>query len=245
MIRLGIISDVHGNLPALETALTALTQDGVTQIVCLGDVAVFGPQPLACVQRLRAEGIPVVAGNTDAWALNPVPHAHRDDDTPYFNDVEQWTAAQLDDQARRGLASFPPLLRLTLQEGLDLVAYHGTPQSFLAPIYPTTPAVELTQALAGEPAALYAGGHVHEQFVRRHGPALVLNPGSVGLPYFRTGEQRTVNPTYAEYAVIELREQGAAVSLRRASYPLQDLEDAVRMSGMPHADWWLTDWRQG
>ena len=90
----------------------------------------------------------------------------------------------------------------------------------------------------------YAGGHVHEQFVRRVGPALVLNPGSVGLPYFRSADGSTVNPTYAEYAVIDVDDQGLAVSLRRVGYRLAALEAAVRGSGMPHADWWLSDWRQ-
>lgn len=54
MTRLGISSDIHDNLPALEMVLSALEAGGVDRIICLGDVAVFGPQPLACVQRLRA-----------------------------------------------------------------------------------------------------------------------------------------------------------------------------------------------
>src|SRR5262249_39977038 len=64
-----IISDIHGNLPALEAVLAEIAAERVERIVCLGDVATLGPQPHEVIARLRGLGCPVVMGNTDADLL--------------------------------------------------------------------------------------------------------------------------------------------------------------------------------
>ena len=69
MPKIAIISDIHGNLPALEAALAEIAAEGIERIICLGDVATLGPQPRAVIARLRALGCPVVMGNTDAILL--------------------------------------------------------------------------------------------------------------------------------------------------------------------------------
>ena len=66
-----MISDIHGNVAALDAVLAEAAFEGYDEIVCLGDVAVLGPEPAACVDRLRALGdrIRVVRGNTDRYLL--------------------------------------------------------------------------------------------------------------------------------------------------------------------------------
>jgi predicted phosphodiesterase len=66
-VRIGLIADIHGNSVALETVLTELTRERVDRVVCLGDVAVLGPEPAAVMALLRELAFPVVMGNTDAW----------------------------------------------------------------------------------------------------------------------------------------------------------------------------------
>lgn len=68
-MRIALLSDIHGNLFALEAMLAMLTRETIDQIVCLGDVAMFGPQPCAVLARMQTVACPVVMGNTDAWAL--------------------------------------------------------------------------------------------------------------------------------------------------------------------------------
>ena len=111
------------------------------------------------------------------------------------------------------------------------------------PIRSTTPEDELTTMLAGHNATIMAGGHTHLQMVRRYANMLLINPGSVGLPFERTADGIR-NPPWAEFAIITVGEEGnVAVELRRVAYEIEPLIDAAVASGMPHADWWTNDWR--
>ena len=72
-MRIAIISDIHGNLVALEAALNDLKTEHMDRIVCLGDVVSGGPQPGEVVAHLKTLNGPVVMGNMDTWCLNPHP----------------------------------------------------------------------------------------------------------------------------------------------------------------------------
>src|SRR5215468_9372757 len=69
MEKIAIVSDIHGNLPALDAVLAEVAAEGIERVVCLGDVATLGPQPHEVIARLRGLGCPVVMGNTDADLL--------------------------------------------------------------------------------------------------------------------------------------------------------------------------------
>ncbi|MDQ3779247.1 MAG: metallophosphoesterase family protein [Chloroflexota bacterium] len=76
--RIGIIADIHGNLPAFEAVIAVLTAERVGTVVCLGDVAATGPQPHEVLARLRELNGPVVMGNADAALLDTdLPPAER------------------------------------------------------------------------------------------------------------------------------------------------------------------------
>src|SRR5215207_5817952 len=94
-MRVALISDIHGNLIALDAVLDDLEREQVDQIVCLGDVAEAGPQPAQVLARLRALSCITVMGNTDIQLLTRAPNPPRDADTPRVNDIVQWCADQL------------------------------------------------------------------------------------------------------------------------------------------------------
>ena len=178
-MRIGLIADIHGNLIALETVLAELALESLDQLVCLGDVAALGPQPGEALARLRALQCPVVMGNTDAWLLAP-PSAVDGDRVDRA--ITQWTIAQLTDDDRAYIASFPPTIELALGEGRVLACFHGSPRSYDEIIVPTTPDDELRDMLGDTQATILAGGHTHLQMLRRYGDAHLINVGSVGLP---------------------------------------------------------------
>lgn len=242
-MRLAILSDIHGNLPALEAVLAELAHEAVDQILCLGDVAIGGPQPRQTLARVRELGCPIVMGNTDAWALDPQPHSWRDEDTPKFNAIELWSAEQLTEAERAFIRTFQPTIAVALDEHMSLLAYHGSPSSFHEGIVATTPADVLAEFCAGTTAPILIGGHTHEQFVRRWQERLVGNPGSVGLPYERLADGRTRNPPWAEYALLTYEQGALRIELRRTPVAVERLEQAVRQSTMPFADWWLAGWQ--
>jgi predicted phosphodiesterase len=241
-MRIALISDIHGNLVALEAALADIERKRADQIICLGDVAVFGPQPREVIARLRELNIPAIMGNTDQWLLNPEPWSTDPDKRPQV-EIEMWNASLVDDDDKATVAGYMPTLSLDYGDGLTLLCYHGSPRSFNDSIRPATPEEELDTWFPESRALVMAGGHTHEPMVRRYGASTLVNPGSIGLPVYWTTDGRTVNPTWAEYALLEWQDGVLGISLRRRPYHLQDLIAATQASGMPHKDYWLADWR--
>ena len=94
-MRVALISDIHGNLVALETVLAEIERDEPDHIVCLGDVAATGPRPHETVERLRALEGSVVMGNTDAPMLGPMPEVGAHGTAWYTDELDSTCADQL------------------------------------------------------------------------------------------------------------------------------------------------------
>src|SRR5262249_1521857 len=92
-MRVGLVSDVHGNLLALEAVLAEIEAEQLDSVVCLGDIC-FGPQAHECLERIRGLGCPVVLGNWDSWSTGSFPPA----DDPVgimLYEIGGWWAKQL------------------------------------------------------------------------------------------------------------------------------------------------------
>jgi predicted phosphodiesterase len=242
-MRVALIADIHGNMPALEAVLAEIAAEPVDQIICLGDVAGFGPQPHEVLARLRALGCSTVMGDVDAEVLRPQAPEEAEDDGRRFLELNVWTHSLLAKDEQAYLRSFQPTVAVELGGGRTLLCYHGSPRSYRDRILPATPTETLDAWFAGAPAALYAGGHTHTQMLVRHRSALVINPGSVGLPFdsFPPGHASR-NPAWAEYAVVTAESGRTRVDLRRTPFDVGALLRAARASGMPLAAWWADDW---
>ncbi|HZJ08378.1 MAG TPA: metallophosphoesterase family protein [Trueperaceae bacterium] len=240
---IALIADVHGNLPALEAVLADMLRFDVDEVLSLGDLANLGPRPSASLKRIQALEPLTIMGNTDAYLLEPRTAADvtaPNDATQMFLDIERWSAERLDDVDREFVRSFAPNLSLE-RDGLQVVAYHGSPRSYDDPLRPLTPDETLDDWFAGYPARLYLGGHTHEQFVRRYRDAIVANPGSVGMSFvkaFSADDSR--NLPVAEYALLQVIGGEPNLYLRRVPYDINAYRNAVMESGMPHADAWLS-----
>lgn len=242
-MRIALISDLHGVLEAAECVLADIAQTGVDQIICLGDVTLFGPQPREVLHLVQMLACPVVMGNTDAWALDPQPPATRDADSQRYADVEGWGAAQLDEADRVYIRTFRPVIDFTVDERTRLLCYHGSPRSFHEAVLATTPEEVLAEVLHGcADVTLFAGGHTHTPMVRRFRGSLVVNPGSVGLPFQLRADGSAVNPPWAEYALVSGSAGALHVELRRVPVNVARILAAARASGMPHLAWWTQDW---
>jgi putative phosphoesterase len=247
--RIGLISDLHGNLVATQTALAALDALGVDQLVCLGDVATTGPNPRETVAALRDLGCPVVMGNTDAWALDPHPFEYRNPDTPIVYVIELWGAQQLEANDRAFIQSFAPSVRLELG-ATSVLCYHGSPRSYLEDIRATTPDAELDEIFTDHIATVAIGGHTHTQMVRRHRDLLIVNPGSVGMPTEQArGATKRHYPPWTEFGVLEVAETPAGpslhVELHRVPTDVDAVIHAAHTSGMPHVAWYVDFWQRG
>ncbi len=231
-MRVALISDLHGNLTALETVLEDVSRERPDRIVCLGDVAATGPQPRETVERLRELECPVVMGNADDELLRPLSVA-KVGDARKFAEIDRWCSEQLASEHLDFIRSFQPTLDVSFGPDNELLCFHGSPRSFDDVIVATTPGEELDRMISGYEATVMAGGHTHEPLLRRHGETTVANPGSVGL-----------NPPVAEYAFVSLEEGRLNAEFRRLPLDVTEVRRVALDSEMPHAEWWAGFWEE-
>ena len=229
-MRVALISDVHGNLAALDAILQTLSPfDAVWH---LGDVVGYGPAPVEVVARLEAEGALGVRGNHDAAALGEI-------DTEWFNDAArvavEWAARQLTDGASRWLNGNPH----TRVDG-DFTLAHGSPRDPLWEYLYSTSLARANFEAFETPYCLV--GHTHvplafretngriETIAPRDGTTLqldgqrtIVNPGGVGQP--RDGDPR------ASGALLDTT--AGTITWRRAPYGIAVTQQAMRQAGLP------------
>jgi putative phosphoesterase len=240
-MRVGFVSDIHGNLLALDAVLADLRRQDVDRIVCLGDVC-FGPQAHECLERVRELNCPVVLGNWDSWSMDGFPPA----DDPVgmmLYEIGAWWARLLTGEDHAFVRTFVPTLELPLEDGSRMLCFHGSPHSFSDWIFATTPDDDLETMLAGIEAAVLVGGHTHLQMLRRFGRSAIVNPGSVGQPFSQWWPRPIRVAHWAEYGVVETDGGRMHVDLRRVPYDVDALLRQFATSDMPHAHWWIESWQ--
>lgn len=245
MTRVALLADIHGNAVALGAVLRDLERQRIDQVVCLGDVFATGPQPRAALAALRRLGCPVVMGNADVWLLDPAPAAG-DDDGRRWLAIDAWCLGQLGADDLAFVRTFRPTVELALGDGQTVLCFHGSPRSNRESLRAAAPEAELARALGGAEATVLAGGHTHEPLLRRVGRSLLVNPGSIGLPFERpTAGANDVgrNPPWGEYAIVAIDAGHLEVGFRRVPLDVDAVIAAALDSGMPEAAWWAEGWR--
>jgi putative phosphoesterase len=241
-MRLGLISDIHGNLLALEAVLAELEREKLDRLVCLGDV-VAGPRANEALARIRNLECPVILGNWDAWSVDGMPEPATPVEEKLYAIGAYW-AERLGEEDRAFVRSFAATVEVELESGGTLLCFHGSPGSFDDWIVATTPDDELAAMLAGFSAPVLAGGHTHLQMVRRYEDSLFVNPGSVGLPFERWSPEDVLIAPRAEYAILTAADGHLGVDLRRTTYDVEAHLRGGLESGMPFADWWAASWQR-
>ncbi len=222
MTRLVILSDVHGNLPALEAVLADMETQGTPDAVwVLGDLAVFCPWPVETLVRLRAiPNVLFLRGNTDRYLVTgqrPVAWVHSPDDWATMSALLaeraanfRWTVERLSYAEYEFLRDLPLRLEMDVPGYGRVVAVHATPTDDENVILPETPDDQVRPYLAGLDARLLLYGHTHRPLDRIVDGVRIVNDGSVGIPL--DGDHRSA------YAVLDFEGDECAVTLRRVAY---------------------------
>jgi predicted phosphodiesterase len=150
-MRIAVISDMHGNDLAFAAVEADLKMQKIDQIVCLGDAVQGGPQPAEVVQRLRKLNCPVVMGNADAWLISGEETA--DEGIPperlrKMGEIRLWSLSKLTEDDIEFISRFQPTVTIKLEEGPDLLCFHGSPASFDDIILPAAPEEEFQKFLS-------------------------------------------------------------------------------------------------
>ena len=241
-MRIAVLSDIHGNAFAFQVVLADLKQEAVDRVVCLGDAVQGGAQPAQVVALLRDLDGYIVMGNADAYLLTGEDAGKEpisDERLIKMDAVREWSLAQLSDDDRAFMAAFKPTIEIPLEDGRNLLCFHGSPASFDDVILPTTPEAEFQALLTPYLPHVMTGGHTHMQQIRRIGTSdsFYFNPGSVGFAYsHQQAEDNFRADAWAEYAILNVDKGRIALEFRRIPYDAQALIDVYRASGRPHAE---------
>ena len=227
MIRLAIISDIHGNLPALEAVLADIDAQGLTDIYHLGDLVGYNPFPNETVALIAERCIPGITGNYDQAVLaqvsDPIGELLNAKITPMGREIYAWTVREVNLQSRAFLAAQPR--HLSLARGTwRLLLTHGSPRHIKDYVRPTWPDEMVGDLLSEVKEDILFTGHTHIPLVRQVKGKWLLNPGSVGFP-------KDGNPQ-AAYAVLEFGQE-LKVNIRRVKYDIERTIRAILKRGLP------------
>jgi predicted phosphodiesterase len=232
-MRIAIVSDIHGNLQALEAVLEAIDDSSCQEIWCLGDLVGYGADPDACVELARENASICLAGNHDLGVLGVLPLEQFSRGAAL---AAQWTRATISVRTREFLEALEP-------EKLDAAVglYHASPRDPVWEYVLSPLQAELCFDVQPHRVCLIGHSHVALSFSRREGAAAtgetraadeeldlergdwLINPGSVGQP--RDGDPRAAwleldfDRRLAVYRRVEYDVAGAAAAIRAVHLP--------------------------
>ncbi len=235
-MRIALVSDIHGNLPALQAVVADIQSQGVDQIVNLGD-SLSGPLlPGETAEYLMQQPWVQLAGNHERQILQC--------DLVHGAQADRYARSKINAQMLEWIKDLPPTSQLTE----DIFLCHGTPSSDLSYVLETVTPQSMRVASLSEiddrcgdiRASIICCGHSHvPRIVRTRNGTLIVNPGSVGLPaydddhpYFHIVENGSPD---ARYAIIEGQDDDWKASLHAVPYDQRPMVELALINGRP--DW--------
>lgn len=251
-MRLAVLSDIHGNLAALEATLNDLEAVGGADLTwCLGDIALFGSRPSECIQRIKAlaeanEGktFKVIGGNADRYLINgerPRWPSAKDEDG-FKKQIGEWRAFNAGllwclEQMR--FEDYEFLKKIRGHElGQDVegfghvIGYHAVPGNDETNLTPETSDEEARDLLLDREGRMGIGGHIHRQYDRDLGNWRIINPGSIGMPVDVRGQ--------AGWALLTFENGQVQVDLRRVPFDVEAVIEDLKAVGHPAVEWVAT-----
>ena len=223
-----VISDIHGNLAALQAALMRIDELSIDRIYCGGDLVGYGPHPNEVCALIKERAIPTIYGNYD-YAI-----ARDEEDcgcayaTAHDRELGQesvaWTLQHSDRAAKDFMRELPFDLRLPVGSvGVHLV--QGSPRKVNEYLFEDKPASLYERLADAEKDSVLVFGHTHKPWVREHGAVLFVNCGSVGKP--KDGDPR------GAFAVLQPAGDSVEVTIERVAYDAAAVAEQVRRGGLP------------
>ncbi len=224
-MRVAILADVHGNLPACEAVLEDIAHAGADYVVAAGDLALRGAHPRETVELLVSRCNAVLMGNTDAYIAGIYLGGAYREREHWKTDLLAWTRDQLGSALVAKLGQLPFSTRFTPRRGQDLYVCHANPRNLEESLDPTLDDVALRRFFAHLDAAACAFGHLHFPYRRRHGRMLLADVASAGIP--RDGDIRPA------YGIFTYTPKGWRVQIRRVRYPVRRETQALTARQVP------------
>jgi putative phosphoesterase len=228
MEPVAVITDIHGNLAALEAVLEWIDGEGVERIYCGGDLVGYGAFPNEVCALIEDRGIPTIYGNYDYAIARDLD----DCGCAYINEHDRelgqqsvaWTLEHTNARAKDFMRELPFELRFRVGE-IPVHLVHGSPRKVNEYLFDDKPASLYERLAAAEEDRALVFGHTHKPWVREYGGVLFVNCGSVGKP--KDGDPR------AGFVVLEDAGGQLDVTFQRIEYDTEAAARDVAAAGLP------------
>ncbi len=232
MTRIAVLSDVHGNLIALEAVLKQIKKDRPDAVLVAGDLVMNGPDPNGTVDALRAleaDGALIVSGNTDIavgdFDYGAAYPQYQDGVPDTITVAAEWAHDELGDDQLEWLRRLPAERRMRAADDTLVLVVHASPGSQTRGFDQSLDANIVFERAAATDARIICVGHTHVPEVRDLGWKLIVNDGSAG--YVFDGD-----PT-ASWAMVTVADGQASAEIRRTDFDVLTVANAISARGLP------------
>jgi len=227
-MRIAIVSDIHGNIHALDAVLADIGALRPDRVYCLGDLVGYGAFPNEVIARIQERRVPTIMGNYDdgvGFERAECGCAYKEEsDRQRGQQSLEWTKAHTSAEGKAFLRTLAPQIRLDA-DGKRLLLVHGSPRKINEYLFEDRPLSSFERLARASEADAIVFGHTHLPYTKTAAGVLFVNAGSVGKP--KDGDPR------ACYAVIDLS-SAEPVTFRRVVYDVAAAAEAIRATDLPH-----------
>jgi putative phosphoesterase len=221
---IALVSDIHGNWPALKAVLKDADRAKAKRVWCLGDLVGYIPFPNESIALIQRRASASVVGNYDQKVIHfeQKRSEWKKSKRAAKFDAFEWNSRHLNPKSQKYLRSLPQAIRRKIGK-FRILLTHGSPQSIDEPVFPETPQERLIELGKTAEADVIVMGHTHRFMSRKVGNQWFINPGSVGLP--------SGNDLRASYALLEISQDKVKVTERKIPYDVSKV-----MKGLQEAN---------
>jgi putative phosphoesterase len=238
MKNIAIISDIHGNLPALEAVLEDLKQKNINQIYCLGDLVDFAPWHNEVIELIKELEIPSLMGNHDEriafdHEVTPLLKHNPEEQTARFDGIN-YTKQSIKPDCKAYLKTLPErfLLNFTVSEKeTKILLVHGSTRSNDEYVYENHNLADVQLMLDTEKADFIIMGHTHKPYIR-HIEATKESPTGILINCGSVGRSREENPL-ATYLILHISDKNINPEIVKLKYPVKEVIKAIEESPIP------------
>lgn len=233
MVRIAVISDIHGNMLALNEVIKDIKNKNISQVYCLGDLVDFAPWSNDVISFFKNSGIPCLLGNHDeriAFDLPLFPLLHHDNyETKNRFEAINHSKKHINLENKEWLGSLPYQFELVYKINdsyKKILLVHASLDRNDEYVYESDDKQKMYSVLKEKEVDALVMGHTHQSYVQQFSDILFVNSGSVG-------RSKEIDRK-ATYSILTLDENSIKVEIIKIDYPIEEVASAIYSSEIPN-----------